>query len=113
MYSIIPETLDDPGTHALVIGVSRYPYVKDAPEETPFGARSGLGQLSCAAHSAARFAAWLLDTYHNDKAPLSSLPTIPELLFQARSAAFLAFNSLLRFIFGVARTVTSQIQPPR
>ena len=44
-----------PGVHALVIGVSSYPYLGDNP--------FGLSQLSCAATSAAEFAGWLLSAY--------------------------------------------------
>lgn len=73
MTSIIPEELRRVGTHALVIGVSAYRHVKDAPAETVMGRRFGVGQLTCAAHSAGRFAQWLLQDYRNPRAPLGSL----------------------------------------
>jgi hypothetical protein len=62
----------EPGTHALVIGVSRYerlpPYV---PANLPWVV--GMGQLESAATTAAQFARWLLETHHLPDAPLQSI----------------------------------------
>ncbi|MET0072139.1 MAG: caspase family protein [Candidatus Thiodiazotropha sp.] len=68
----LPQTDSEHGTHALVIGVSRYPYA-DGDEATDFGEQSGLENLSSAARSASEFAAWLLKEYHNPEAELKSL----------------------------------------
>jgi len=73
MPSLIKENLTQPGTHALIIGVSFYPHITDGDDPTPAGESFQLEQLSTAARSAAEFAAWLLNEYHNPKAPLSSL----------------------------------------
>ncbi len=73
MPSIIKEDLDAPGAHALVIGVSHYLHLQDGDFPTHDGQTSNLRQLSSAANSAANFAAWLIDEYHNPAAPLKSL----------------------------------------
>ncbi len=73
MPSLISENLTEPGTHALVIGVSYYPHITDGDDPTPEGESFELEQLSTAARSASEFAAWLLNEYHNPKAPLRSL----------------------------------------
>src|SRR5687768_4799364 len=74
--SLVPEDLTAPGTHALIIGVSRYRHLADGAEPTPTAADFELEQLSAAARSASEFAAWLLDDvkgYHNPAAPVRSL----------------------------------------
>jgi hypothetical protein len=58
--------------HALVIGVSAYPYV-DGPKQTRTGSDSGLSSLTAAARSASEVAAWLLEEYRNPDVPLGSL----------------------------------------
>lgn len=62
----------DARTRALVIGVSNYPYV-DGPDATARGRQSRLVSLSVAAQSAAEVAAWILEEYHNLRAPLQDL----------------------------------------
>lgn len=73
MPSLIAEDLSTPGTHALIIGVSHYPHITDGSAPTPEGESFHLEQLSSAARSAAEFAAWLRNEYHNPAAPLKSL----------------------------------------
>lgn len=74
MPSLITEQLNDPGTHVLVVGVSEYLHFDDGKEPTQQGELLlGMEQLSAAAHSAAEFAAWMLNEYENERAPLSSL----------------------------------------
>ena len=73
MPSLIPEDLTQAGTHALVIGVSRYRHFEDGDEPTASGAEFGMEQLSAAARSASQFAAWLLNEYRCKRAPLRSL----------------------------------------
>lgn len=73
MPSIMNEDLTQPGTHALIIGVSFYPHITCGNDPTPEGEAFQLEQLSTAARSASEFAAWLLNEYHNPKAPLRSL----------------------------------------
>lgn len=68
----LARTIDEPGTHALVIGVSRYPYL-DGPEQTEEGRGYGLTNLTTAARSAAEVARWLLEEHRNPTAPLASL----------------------------------------
>lgn len=74
--SLVPEDLTKPGTHALVIGVSRYRHLVDGVAPTPTAAEFELEQLTAAARSASEFAAWLLDDvngYHKPAAPPRSL----------------------------------------
>jgi hypothetical protein len=71
--SLVPEDLTTPGTHALVIGVSRYQHLADGDAPTPVGTEFDLEQLSAAARSASEFAGWLLERYRNPAAPLRSL----------------------------------------
>jgi len=58
-------------THALVIGVSSYPYL-DGPEQTRLGATFEMSELSVSAASAADIASWLISEYDSD-APLATL----------------------------------------
>lgn len=60
------------GLHALVIGVSSYPFA-DGPESTEFGKAFGIRNLTSAARSASDVAAWLLKEYRNVDMPLASL----------------------------------------
>jgi hypothetical protein len=73
MPSLIGESLAEPGTHALVIGVSHYPHLPGGEDPSHEGESFLLDQLSTAARSASEFVAWLLNEYHNPKAPLKSL----------------------------------------
>lgn len=73
MPSLIAETLTEPGTHALVIGVSAYRHFEDGSDPTHAGELLGMGQLSSAARSASEFAAWMLREYAHPDRPLSSL----------------------------------------
>ncbi len=73
MPSLIDEDLTQPGTHALVIGVSEYRHFEDGVEPTAAGEEFHMEQLSAAARSASEFAKWLLDDYRCQRAPLRSL----------------------------------------
>lgn len=73
MPSLIPEDLTQPGTHALIVGVSAYLHLEDGIAPTPTGIAFQMEQLSAAARSASEFAAWLLKDYRCDRAPLRSL----------------------------------------
>jgi hypothetical protein len=73
MPSLIPEILDKPGTHALVIGTSAYKHFDGGGAETNKGELFGMEQLTAAARSASDFAAWLLNEYTNNRVPLRSL----------------------------------------
>jgi len=61
-----------PVTHALVVGVSHYPFL-DGPEATTLGEQLGMANLNSAARSAAEVAAWLLEEYRDPDAPLASV----------------------------------------
>lgn len=73
MPSLIEEDRTQPGTHALVIGVSRYLHFADGANPTAQGAAFQMEQLTAAARSASEFAAWLLADYCCSRAPLKSL----------------------------------------
>ncbi len=73
MGSLIAENQADPGTHVFVIGISNYVHFDDGDEPTSNGNLVDMKPLSAAARSASEFAAWMLNEYRNDDAPLSSL----------------------------------------
>jgi len=73
MPSLIAEDLTQPGTHALVLGISAYLHFEDGTDPTPKATAFQMEQLSAAARSASEFAAWLLNEYRCDRAPLRSL----------------------------------------
>jgi hypothetical protein len=68
----VPAEGATPGTHALIIGVSDYPFA-DGPNPSAVGQSFGLVNLTSAARSASEVAAWLLNEYRNPDAPLASL----------------------------------------
>lgn len=62
-----------PATHALVIGVGRYPYLEGGSRPAPGVSRWGLGQLSSPPLSATAIADFLVGELDNDQAPLGSV----------------------------------------
>jgi hypothetical protein len=76
MTALLRPKISKPGTHALVIGVSRYRHVGDGVEPSAFGRQLRLEQLTCAARSASNFAAWLMNDYNREGLPLSSLQVL-------------------------------------
>jgi hypothetical protein len=61
-----------PGTHIFVVGVSRYRHARDGAAPTPFESY-GIGQLTTAASSAAKVAAWFRTRFCNPVAPIASI----------------------------------------
>ncbi|MFF3612085.1 caspase domain-containing protein [Streptomyces sp. NPDC002580] len=72
-----------PRTHALVIGVGRYPHL--AGGEAPVADPDGMGQLSSPPLSARALATWLLADYNDPTRPLGSVAL---LLSEERPAPF-------------------------
>jgi len=64
---------DGPGTHALVVGVSRYAHVSGGEAPTALGESFDIESLSAAARSASEFAGWLMRFYYRRGAPLRSI----------------------------------------
>lgn len=102
---------DRPGTHALVIGISRYPYL-DGAQQTDEGREYGLTNLTTAARSAAEVAGWLLQEHRNLDAPLASLSVllspvdgevIPPALAAKLHPPLAATSSAVRKAFGKLR----------
>jgi hypothetical protein len=62
-----------PGTHAIVIGIGRYPWLVGGKRKPTFAQHDGMKQLTSPPASARAFATWLLDTYENPAAPLASV----------------------------------------
>ncbi len=60
-----------PGTHALVIGVGKYPHLLGGDD--PVSNADGMHQLSSPPLSARALATWLLTELHDDAKPLASL----------------------------------------
>jgi hypothetical protein len=93
-------TRQGPGTHALVVGVSHYPYLS-GPMASPFGQNFGMEDLTSAASSASDVAAWLLEEYSNPDAPLASLrvllsPTPGETINEGVAARLPAQHAAMR-----------------
>ena len=70
---IVPEDLTQSGAHVLIIGTSAYRHFPDGSDPTPRGELFGMEQLTSAASSASRFAAWMMSEYINTRAPLRSM----------------------------------------
>ncbi|MGW0821312.1 caspase family protein [Streptomyces sp. NPDC002845] len=79
----LDEDTGPPRTHALVIGVGKYPHL--AGGESPVPDPDGMRQLSSPPVSARAFATWLLTEYHAPDKPLGSLSL---LLSEERPALF-------------------------
>jgi hypothetical protein len=71
--SAAPYADGDPGTYALVIGVSRYDNLPPGGEPGSEPWSMGLSQLDCAALGAAQFADWIQNTHRLPDAPLRSI----------------------------------------
>ncbi|MER5466051.1 caspase family protein [Streptomyces sp. NPDC002668] len=67
----LDENVGPPCTHAMVIGVGKYPHL--AGGETPTANSDGMRQLSSPPLSARAFATWLLAEYDGPQKPLGSL----------------------------------------
>jgi hypothetical protein len=87
-FSVVPSEVTEPWvkrdevlaaggacTHALMVGVSAYDYLTDAPaaRNLPPGETFRLGQLRSAAASAWSFARWLADNYKPPDAPVATI----------------------------------------
>ncbi len=70
-FTIHADENTDPGTHALVIGVGRYPHL--AGGERPVPDSDGMKQLTSPPISARAVANWLLAEHHDPRRPLASL----------------------------------------
>jgi hypothetical protein len=63
--------VDGPGTHALIVGVGKYPNLIGG--ETPCQNPDGMRQLSSPPMSARALATWFIGDYHDPNNPLASL----------------------------------------
>ncbi|RYH66487.1 MAG: caspase family protein [Alcaligenaceae bacterium] len=61
------------GVHAFLIGVGKYPHLKDGRSTTKFPYRGDIGQLSSPYHSVEAFSTWLLNDLNLPGSPLRSL----------------------------------------
>lgn len=78
MTIVFDDSSNDPGTHALLIGVGKYPFLYggDQGEAARLPHHMKMGQLSSPSHSVRAFANWLTDDqqgFLNDERPLRSL----------------------------------------
>lgn len=62
-----------PGTHAIVIGIGRYPWLVGGKQKPTFAQNDGMSQLTSPPASARAFATWLLNSYENPVQPLASV----------------------------------------
>ncbi len=65
-----------PGTHAIVIGIGRYPWLVGGAQKPTFAQNDGMKQLTSPPASARAFATWLLESYDNPAAPLASVDVL-------------------------------------
>lgn len=78
MTVLLDDGLNDPGTHVLLVGVGKYPHLKDG-SGAPFQHAMGMGQLSSPPESVRQMARWFLDPaggFHNPEHPLRSLQVL-------------------------------------
>lgn len=61
-----------PGTHALVIGVGKYPALRGGSADRSPN-YEGMGQLTSPPHSARAFASWLATSFQNPDRPLAAI----------------------------------------
>ncbi|BCA26730.1 caspase family protein [Metapseudomonas otitidis] len=80
MTVLLDDGKADPGTHVLLIGVGRYPFLNDGGDPANlFPLHMGMGQLSSPPLSVSAFATWLMDSgagFHNPDRPLRSLQVL-------------------------------------
>lgn len=81
MTVLVDDQSVEPGTHALLIGVGDYPFLKDgtAPEAERFKLHMNMGQLSSPPKSIEELERWLRDAqsgFHNPDRPLRSLEVL-------------------------------------
>lgn len=64
-----------PGTHVFILGVGKYPHLKDG-NGRPAADHRGLGQLTSPPHSAMAMLEWFDKNLHNPDAPLKSIEVL-------------------------------------
>jgi hypothetical protein len=75
MTLVIDKDRDQVGTHVVVIGVGRYPYLLggEAPEEERFELHGGMGQLTSPPRSAIEISNWFVTSHKYPDKPLRTL----------------------------------------
>lgn len=69
--------LDNPGVHALLIGIGNYPFLEDGKFSDRFGDAQGMGQLASPPRSIAALTRWLIDHHEmQDGQSLRSLAVL-------------------------------------
>lgn len=61
MTVLLDDGKTDPGTHVLMIGVGRYPFLEGGNAANPFNMAMGMGQLSSPSLSVQELASWFMD----------------------------------------------------
>src|SRR5437773_1039482 len=74
-----------PATHAIVIGVGHYPYLRGGKGKTKFANAGGLDQLKSPPESARSIARWLIEDYQHPTKPLG---TVSLLISDVKSQTF-------------------------
>jgi len=75
MTLVIDKDRDQVGTHVIVIGIGRYPYLLngDAPPQERFEFPGGMGQLTSSPRSALKIAEWFANSHKHPAKPLRTL----------------------------------------
>ncbi len=107
MTLLLDKASTRPGTHAIVIGIGRYPWLDGGKGKPRFVDHDGMGQLTSPPASARAFATWLLETYDNPAAPLASVEL---LLSDAKSQTFKAPTGTVTVEPALIANVTTAIR---
>ncbi|MBB6600332.1 caspase family protein [Luteimonas sp. MC1825] len=73
MTVLIDDNSNEPGTHAIVIGVGDYPCLKGGSNPNPFAHHMNMGQLSSPVKSVEQMTEWIRHQMDNNEKPLRSL----------------------------------------
>jgi hypothetical protein len=83
--TVYKKLVKGPATHAIVIGVGSYPYLKGGKGKPKFENAGSMGQLKSPPESARVIARWLIEHYQHPDKPLASVAL---LLSDAKSQSF-------------------------
>jgi len=71
--TVYTKKVNGPATHAIVIGVGRYPHLAGGKSKIKFTSEPGTGQLESPPESARAIARWLIESYRHPVKPLASV----------------------------------------
>lgn len=72
-FIVHEDSAAQPATHALLVGVGRYPHLIGGGDDLPYAKHGGMGQLTSPPLSAVEFAKWLISSFKYPAKPLGSV----------------------------------------